>query len=107
MFHDLWSIAGQHVFEAAVLQRAVIQTFSRRNTTLPNQTPTAFTPDFVQDPTKQQVWAAFLGRAGRGGYPATPAVSRALVVGDGWWALESSAVVLGVVGIVAWMTSRE
>jgi len=63
-FHDLWSIAGQHVFEAAVLQRAVIQTFNRRNTTLPNQTPTAFTPDFVQDPTKQQVWAAFLGRAG-------------------------------------------
>lgn len=63
-FHDLWSIAGQHVFEATVLQRAVIQTFSRRNTDLPHQTPTAFTPDFIQDPTQQQVWAAFLRRAG-------------------------------------------
>jgi len=63
-FHDLWSIAGQHVFEATVLQRAVIQTFSRRNTDLPSQTPAAFTPDFIQDPTKQQVWAAFLRRAG-------------------------------------------
>ncbi|WP_299429016.1 nucleotidyl transferase AbiEii/AbiGii toxin family protein [uncultured Meiothermus sp.] len=63
-FHDLWSIAGQFSFEAAVLQRALAQTFERRRTDLPQQTPTAFSAEFAQDAARQQVWSAFLGRAG-------------------------------------------
>lgn len=63
-FHDLWSIAGQFGFEATLLQKAVEQTFVRRGTALPGQTPVALTDAFVQDPTKQQVWSAFVRRAG-------------------------------------------
>ena len=63
-FHDLYSIAGQFSFEAELLQRALVQTFKRRRTDLPQTTPTAFSDKFTQDPCKQQIWSAFLGRAG-------------------------------------------
>ncbi len=68
-FHDLWVIGSQFNFDGATLTSALIRTFERRNTPLPNSLPLALTPEFFLDDQKMRQWKAFLNRAGLGVQP--------------------------------------
>jgi predicted nucleotidyltransferase component of viral defense system len=63
-FYDLWSLARLFSFDGALLSRAIAATFERRGTALPVEAPTALSPEFVDDATKQRQWSAFLARSG-------------------------------------------
>ncbi|MRR06981.1 MAG: nucleotidyl transferase AbiEii/AbiGii toxin family protein [Deltaproteobacteria bacterium] len=68
-FHDLWVIGSQFNFDGATLTSALVRTFERRNTPLPNSLPMALTPEFFLDDQKIRQWKAFLNRAGLGIQP--------------------------------------
>jgi len=68
-FHDLWVIGSQFNFDGATLTSAIVRTFERRNTPLPNTLPLALTPEFFLDEQKVRQWKAFLNRAGLGVQP--------------------------------------
>lgn len=68
-FHDLWVIGSQFNFDGATLTSALVRTFERRNTPLPNSLPLALTPEFFLDDQKIRQWKAFLNRAGLGIQP--------------------------------------
>jgi hypothetical protein len=59
-FYDIWLLSKNLKFDAVILAEAIKTTFERRNTALPNTTPTALTSVFSQDETKQKQWKAFL-----------------------------------------------
>lgn len=59
-FYDLCVLAREFEFDGSVLCRAIRATFARRNTELPQQLPTALTPEFSGDRTKSTQWGAFL-----------------------------------------------
>ena len=59
-FYDIWLLSKNLKFDEKVLAAAIKETFERRNTSLPNAVPTAFTSTFCQDENKQRQWKAFL-----------------------------------------------
>jgi predicted nucleotidyltransferase component of viral defense system len=58
---DLWKMSGHFEFDGYTLAEAIRQTFERRQTLLVAE-PTCFSELYVQDPTKQFQWSAFLRR---------------------------------------------
>jgi hypothetical protein len=62
-FHDVWFMAQRFEFDRTILRQAIVATFERRQTNLP-QSPEPFTNVFGNDPAKQAQWAAFLRRNG-------------------------------------------
>jgi hypothetical protein len=54
----------QHPFDGDRLVRAIGATFRRRGTPLPRALPPALTEEFTGDPTRQELWQAFLERSG-------------------------------------------
>lgn len=61
-FYDLDWLGRHREFDFATLRAAIINTFERRGTTLPRDTPFALTQEFATDSTKQGQWKAFLRR---------------------------------------------
>ncbi|MHB8565224.1 MAG: nucleotidyl transferase AbiEii/AbiGii toxin family protein [Acidiferrobacteraceae bacterium] len=61
-FHDVWTLAQHLEFEGVRLSGAIRKTFERRQTDLPSSVPTAFTPRFYADKTKQVQWRAFVSK---------------------------------------------
>jgi hypothetical protein len=61
-FHDLWFMSRQFSFEGPVLIKAIIQTFDRRKTPLPQVTPAALLKTFSENPLKAAQWQSFLKR---------------------------------------------
>lgn len=59
-FYDVWLLSRTYDFADDRLARAVAATFARRGTPIPADLPDALTPAFVDDPAKQQQWAAFV-----------------------------------------------
>lgn len=59
-FYDLWFMAQAMEFDFQLLREAVINTFNRRKTTIPEKTPTAFTNEFADQ--KQVLWTSFLNK---------------------------------------------
>lgn len=57
-FYDIWFIAQSMEFDFHLLREAIINTFDRRKTVIPKETPTAFTNKFADQ--KQVLWAVFL-----------------------------------------------
>lgn len=57
-FYDLWFMAKSMDFDFHLLREAVFNTFARRKTGIPKETPTAFTNEFADK--KQVLWAGFL-----------------------------------------------
>jgi hypothetical protein len=57
-FYDIWFMAQSMGFDFDLLMEAVINTFDRRITVIPKETPTAFTNEFADQ--KQVMWAVFL-----------------------------------------------
>ena len=59
-YFDLWVLAQHAEFDGDILRQAIRETFDRRRTTLPKQSPLGLTQVFAQDPQKQAQWQAFL-----------------------------------------------
>jgi predicted nucleotidyltransferase component of viral defense system len=59
-FYDIWEISRRFDFEGRILQEAIAQTFTARNTLIPQEIPVALSDTFVQE--KEALWEAFLNR---------------------------------------------
>lgn len=68
-FYDIWSLSRVREFDGRVLAAAILATFERRATPLPEGAPPALTDAFSEDAAKQRLWQAFLrkGRLDAGG----------------------------------------
>jgi len=80
-FHDIWTLASNLDFEGERLSEAIRKTFERRKTDLPKSVPTAFTPRFYEDKSKQTQWQTFLNKG--------PAIKDGLSLTDVTTALRS------------------
>lgn len=61
-FFDIWTLARTNAFEGPTLADAIAATFARRRTPLPTAPPSALTPEFSEDRSKQAQWDAFVRR---------------------------------------------
>jgi len=59
-FYDLWVMAHRFDFDGAMLSEAINNTFTRRETPLPEQTPSGLSAEFYGDDQKNRQWDAFL-----------------------------------------------
>lgn len=59
-FYDLWVIAREFDFDGETLSEAIRNTFSRRQTPLPEHTPSGLSAEFHEDAQKNNQWNAFL-----------------------------------------------
>ncbi|MEN4041372.1 MAG: nucleotidyl transferase AbiEii/AbiGii toxin family protein [Anaerolineaceae bacterium] len=59
-FYDLWVLAEQFEFDGQTLQKAIVNTFQRRNTTLPRETPVGLSNSFAAE--NQTQWKSFVKR---------------------------------------------
>lgn len=59
-FYDLWVLAEQFEFDGRTLQQAIVNTFQRRDTALPGETPTGLSDAFADE--NQAQWQAFVQR---------------------------------------------
>jgi predicted nucleotidyltransferase component of viral defense system len=59
-FYDLWMLAVHFEFDAQKLQKAIMNTFNRRNTPIPKETPIGLSETFAS--ANQTQWQAFLQR---------------------------------------------
>ena len=59
-FYDLWIMARQFDFDGVTLSQAIQNTFIRRQTSLPVQTPSGLDSNFYGDMQKNFQWNAFL-----------------------------------------------
>ena len=59
-FYDLWVIARDYEFDGDMLAQAVKNTFTRRRTDLPAETPSGLSASFYGDRQKNTQWKAFL-----------------------------------------------
>ena len=50
-------------FNHLLLREAIHATFNRRNVSLPDEMPVAFSPEFLEDGIKEIQWRAFLRRS--------------------------------------------
>lgn len=68
-FYDLWLLSRQFDFDGATLATAIRRTFANRKTAVASA-PTALTPVFGSDASKQTQWQAFLRKTKLDGVPA-------------------------------------
>lgn len=59
-FYDVWMLSKTHQFDRERLNQAIVATFKRRRTEIPQALPDAFTPEFFRDPSKLQQWTVFV-----------------------------------------------
>jgi len=62
-FYDLWFMAHRFDFDGATLSEAINNTFARRKTPLPKQTPSGLSPEFHENQQKNRQWDAFLRKS--------------------------------------------
>lgn len=62
-FYDLRIIGRQFSFEGATLAAAVMATFNRRSTDIPQTVPTGLSDEIANDEHKVTQWKAFLARS--------------------------------------------
>lgn len=61
-FFDLWVLAKHSDFDGTVLARAVMATFERRSTPIPQGIPIGLSDEFINDAHKTKQWQAFLSK---------------------------------------------
>lgn len=59
-YYDLWALSQSFDFDQPRLAGAILATFSRRMTPIPEVLPDGLTEAFAIDPQKQQQWQAFI-----------------------------------------------
>jgi len=62
--YDVYTIIESYDFNGEILSRSIEETFGRRKTTLPLNTPIVFSKEFTQDTIKKNQWAGFFQKAG-------------------------------------------
>jgi hypothetical protein len=62
-FYDLWVMAREFSFDGALLRKAIMATFERRGTSLPDEAPVGLTLEFSRNPVKQAQWQSFVTRS--------------------------------------------
>ncbi len=62
-FYDLWILARQFDFQGPLLCKAIRATFEKRRTPVPADVPTALSPEFSRDRSKQVQWRAFVNKS--------------------------------------------
>jgi len=75
-FYDLNWLSRNQRFDFAILRKAVQNTFQRRGTSLPGETPFALTEKFSKDNGKQIQWKAFLRKNKLTGVPFEEVISQ-------------------------------
>ncbi len=63
-FYDVWIMSKRLQFDGPKLARAVRETFQRRKTPVPRETPLGLSEEFATDDSKQAQWRGFLDRHG-------------------------------------------
>ena len=63
-FFDLAFLSRIFEFDGLLLSQAVVATFARRGTPIPDAAPVALTPAFSTDSSKMTQWKAFLAKGG-------------------------------------------
>lgn len=58
-YYDVWMLTGAFEIEPERLRRAIVATFSRRNTVIPAAVPDGLSDTFAADAGKQRQWDAF------------------------------------------------
>lgn len=61
-YFDLRTLAREGALTRETLTDAILATFQRRETALPETTPIGLSPEFATDPKKQMQWNAFLAK---------------------------------------------
>ncbi len=61
-FFDIYILSEKYEFKGNIVQKAIEQTFRRRQTDIPDGLPIALTEDFYKDTIKQAQWLGFLRR---------------------------------------------
>lgn len=59
-YYDLWILCKDPLLRPEIVQKAIIRTFTRRKTPIPQQTPDGLSQLFSEDPQKRIQWNAFL-----------------------------------------------
>lgn len=59
-FYDIWFLSKNYEFDGSKLRQAIRETFRRRKTAIPEETPLALSEEFVKDDRSQANWTAFL-----------------------------------------------
>jgi predicted nucleotidyltransferase component of viral defense system len=62
-FFDIWYLAHHFEFNGAALTEAIVATFERRRTPVPQALPLALTESFAADALKRTQWTALTNRA--------------------------------------------
>lgn len=58
-FYDIYFLSENKTFEGPKLQKAIEETFERRETPMPTNEPVALTKEFANDESKVTQWHAF------------------------------------------------
>jgi len=61
-YYDLYVLCREFEFEGSTLCEALLATFSRRKTALPDGVPSGLSEAFADDATKQKQWRSFVAR---------------------------------------------
>jgi hypothetical protein len=61
-FADLWVLQRRFAFDGTSLVDAIAQTFARRSTPLPDQTPVGLTTEWAGSANQEKMWRAFVKR---------------------------------------------
>jgi predicted nucleotidyltransferase component of viral defense system len=62
--YDVYTLLESYSFKGKILSRSIAETFTRRKTALPENTPLVFSKEFADDNTKKKQWAGFLKKTG-------------------------------------------
>jgi predicted nucleotidyltransferase component of viral defense system len=89
-FYDLIILSRMFEFQGPMLARAILATFSRRKTSLPDELPVGLTATFAADPSKLTQWTAFLRKSGAEETGELAAIVNELV-GFVWQPLEAAS----------------
>ncbi|MGH8728694.1 MAG: nucleotidyl transferase AbiEii/AbiGii toxin family protein [Burkholderiales bacterium] len=61
-YFDLLALVREGAMDHTILARAIVATFERRGTPIPDMMPFGLTPEFARDAQKRAQWNAFLNR---------------------------------------------
>ena len=62
-FYDVWLLSRLFEFDGRTLSQAILNTFERRGTAIPEKVPLALTDEFAMDDRKLLQWKAFLRKS--------------------------------------------